>query len=191
MGLIVNETDFSQKSFSKIGEKAPNFTLPSHLGEEWSLSDYVGKVVTLLFYPQNETLVCTRQLCSIRDNWSDYLKTRALIIGISPGSIEKHQEFAKKFRLPLPLLVDENRKVTRIFGQHQWLPISLTRAIVVIDAKGFIRHRKVMFRGFRPTDYSILTSIYEAQTDASQDKFAEILKKHREKRKSLDTWLVG
>jgi peroxiredoxin Q/BCP len=190
MGLIAETTDSSHINLLKIGGNAPDFTLPSHLGEDWRLSSHLGKVIALLFYPQNETLVCTRQLCSIRDSWADYLATKALIVGISPGKIEEHQQFAEKFRLPMPLLVDEGRKITKMFGQHQWLPLSLTRAIVIIDAKGFIRHKKATFRGFRPTDYSILTSIYQAQTDASQDKFNEILKRHREKRKSLDTWLV-
>lgn len=171
----------NEKSFN-IGKKALDFVLPVNTGGEWSLSANLGKVIALLFYPQNETLVCTKQLCSIRDNWNDYLKTNALIVGISPGTIEKHQEFAQKYRLPMPLLVDEERKITRLFGKHSWLPITLSRAIIVIDAKGIIRHRKVMFRGFRPTDYSILSSIYQAQTDASQEKFNEILSKHQEKR---------
>ena len=83
----------------------------------------------------------------------------------------------------MPLLVDEGRKITQLFGKHSWMPISLTRAIVIIDAKGIIRHRKVMFRGFRPKDYAVISSIYEAKTDASQDRFEELLNKHREKMK--------
>ena len=168
-----------------VGKKAPNFVLPSNLGDEWCLSGNLGKVIALLFYPQNETLVCTKQLCSIRDNWADYLDTKALIVGISPGNIQEHREFAKKYRLPMPLLVDEGRKITRIFGQHSWLPISFCRSIIVIDAKGFIRSRKVVFRGFHPTDFSVLSAIYEARTDASQDKFAETLKNYRQKKAKL------
>jgi hypothetical protein len=87
------------------------------------------------------------------------------------------------------LLVDNGREVTRKFVRSKWFPISLTRAIIVIDANGVIKNRKVYFRGFRPTDYSILTSIFEARTEASRDKFEEILKKHREKRKSFGSWL--
>ena len=179
--LIVGDS-LSHENRMGLGKKALDFVLPSNLGSEWFLSENLGKVIALLFYPQNETLVCTKQLCSIRDNWADYLETKALVVGVSPGNIEKHQEFAKKYRLPMPLLVDEGRKITKLFGQHSWLPISLSRAIVVIDAKGFIRHRKVMFRGFHPTDHSVLTSIYEAKTDASQDKFNRILEKHRQKK---------
>lgn len=183
MGLLVSDFDLPIADTVKLGANAPDFILPSNLGNEWSLSAHRGQVITLLFYPQDETLVCTKQLCSIRDNWADYLATKAVVIGISPGKIEEHQAFAKKHRLPMPLLVDEGRAVTKIFGKHDWLPISWTRAIVVIDANGIIRQRKVMFRGFRPTDYSVLTAIYQAKTDASQEKCAEILRKFQEKQK--------
>jgi peroxiredoxin Q/BCP len=166
-----------------IGKKAPDFILPGSLGENWRLSENLGKVIALLFYPQNETLVCTKQLCSIRDNWADYLDTKALVIGISPGSIEKHREFAKKYRLPMPLLVDEGRKITSLYGQHSWMPLSWSRAIVIVDAKGVVRHRKVMFRAFHPTDYAVLSAIYQANTDASQERFEEILKNFRHKKK--------
>lgn len=188
MGTIVSDGELISLNSIKIGATAPAFVLQSNAGQEWSLSQQLGKVILLLFYPQNETLVCTKQLCSIRDNWSDYLNTEATIIGVSPGNIESHQEFAKKYRLPMPLLVDEERKITRLYGQHDWLPITWTRAIVVIDAKGIIRNRKVMFRGFRPTDYSILSSIYQAKTDASQDKFNRILNDFNQRTKQK-SWL--
>ncbi len=176
----VNET---LKKYQTTFVKAPEFVLPTNQGVEWSLVENLGNVITILFYPQNETLVCTKQLCSIRDNWTDYLDTKAIIIAVSPGKVEEHQKFAEKFRLPMPLLVDEGRKITKLFGQHKWLPLSWTRAIVVIDAKGFIRHRKIMFRGFRPTDYSIISAIYRAKTDASQNKYDEILKNHSQREK--------
>lgn len=184
MGSLVSNVDLSVKDYKIRGIQAPDFVLPTNTGENWELSKQIGKVILLLFYPQNETLVCTKQLCSIRDNWADYLKTNAVIIGISPGTIDSHQGFADKYSLPMPLLVDENREITKLYGQHKWLPISWTRAMVVIDAKGFIRHRSIMFRGFRPTDYNILSAIYQAKTDASQEKFNEILKNYQERFKA-------
>lgn len=149
----------------KIGEEAPDFTLFNHSGEEWKLSRQRGKVLALLFYPQNETLVCNRQLCSLRDNWQNYLKTKADIIGISPNSINNHSEFARKYNLPLPILADENRAVTKIFCYHKIFPSNFMRSIVVVDADGIIRYNRTMLRAVRPSDHSVIAAIYAARAD--------------------------
>lgn len=180
MGNLIYDGSFrANDEIIAIGKPAPDFTLQNDQGEDWTLSHHLGEVIAFLFYPKNETLVCTKQLCSIRDNWTDYLKTKATVVGISPGTVEEHQTFAARHRLPLSLLADEDRKITSLFGKHSWLPLSFTRAILVIDAKGLIRTKRVMFRGFRPTDYSVITAIHQARTDAFNDKFGEILKQHR------------
>lgn len=150
----------------RVGMPAPDFNLPTEKDAEWRLSEQRGKIVVLLFYPGNETLVCTRQLCSVRDNWADYLKTKATVVGISPGTVEEHLDFLRHHQLPLQLLADENRKVTRIYGQHKAFPINLTRAVVVIDAKGIVRTRKIMLRVFRPADDEVISAIRSATADA-------------------------
>lgn len=165
----------------EVGSRAPDFKLVNDHGRVWQLSDHLGEVSVLLFYPKNETMVCTRQLCSVRDHWQDYLKTKATLVGISQGTAFEHRSFAAKYSLPLPLLADENRNITRIFGAHPWMPIRMTRAIVVIDAKGIVRSKKTMFRGFRPSDQSIITDIYAARTDALHDKFQKIVEHHQKK----------
>lgn len=185
MGNTITEGYLDETKNLVVGEEAIDFSLPINTGGDWRLSENKGKVIALLFYPQNETLVCTKQLCSVRDHWSDYLETKATVIGISPGTVEKHQEFARKYRLPMPLLVDEGRQITEVFGKHSWLPIYLTRAVVIIDAKGIVRHKKVMFRGFRPKDYSLISSIYQAKTDLSQEKFNKILENHNLKKEKF------
>ena len=76
------------------GAPAPDFTLKDGNGGDWRLSDHRGKVVVLLFYPGDETPVCTRQMCSLRDRWEDYLATGAVVVGISSDSVESHQKFA-------------------------------------------------------------------------------------------------
>lgn len=179
-GNLVLENDQTLAPI-KVGNSAPDFKLVNDHGRLWRLSDHLGEVTVLLFYPKNETMVCTRQLCSVRDHWQDYLKTKATLVGISPGTISEHRSFADKYRLPLPLLADENRSVTKIFGTHPWMPIWMTRAIIVIDAKGFVRSKKMMFRGFRPTDQSIISDIYAARTDALHDKFQKIVEHHQKK----------
>lgn len=149
----------------QIGDLAADFTLLDTNSQKWCLSDYRGSVVALLFYPGDETLVCTRQLCAVRDNWAKYLDTGAEIVGISPGGKEEHLKFAERHNLPMTLLTDEDRDITIRFAKHSWMPIWLTRAVVVIDAKGFVRYRNTMIRALRPTDYEVLTAIHQAQYD--------------------------
>jgi peroxiredoxin Q/BCP len=157
--------DFDVTSQIKVGVKAPDFALVTEKGENWRLSDYYGNVIALLFYPKNETLVCTRQMCSVRNHWADYLETKATIVGISPGTIIEHQSFSNNHRLPLSILADADRAITGLYTKHWILPLQFTRAIIVVDAKGIIRYRQVMLRAFRPTDKSVIASIYAARTD--------------------------
>lgn len=161
-------------SDARVGDAAPDFVLLTDRSSSWRLSECRGRVTVLLFYPQNETLVCTKQLCSVRDHWSDYLETKAEIVGISPGTPEIHREFANSRRLPIPLLADPGREVTRIFGQHWLWPINMTRAVVVIDAEGVIRNRDIMLRAFRPSDEKLITDIYAARGDALNDTYTRL-----------------
>lgn len=158
----------------RAGMPAPAFILKNERNEDWSLSDHFGKVTVLLFYPQNETLVCTRQLCAVRDNWRYYLETDATIVGISPATPGEHEQFSQRRKLPIPLLSDPGRQITRQYGKHRLFPISLTRAVVVIDAKGIIRNRDVMLRAFRPSDEQLITDIYAARGDALNETYAEL-----------------
>lgn len=154
----------------KLGSPATDFLLSDSRGENWQLSEKLGKVVALLFYPGNETMICTKQLCSVRDNWAKYLDTGAEIIGISPGTDGEHKEFAENHNLPLPLLSDPKRVVTKTYGHHWILPIWATRAVVVVDAKGFVCYRNVMIRALLPTDDEVLAAIHTAKYEAVADR---------------------
>jgi peroxiredoxin Q/BCP len=153
-----------------IGDVAPDFSLKNTLGESWKLSDKLGKVVALLFYPGDETIVCTKQMCSVRDNWSEYVDTGAEVVGISPGTENEHHAFAAHHSLPMPLLADSDRAITKLFGSHSFLPIWTTRAVVVIDAKGIIRYRNIMVRAFRPGNDEVLAAIHLAKYDALAER---------------------
>lgn len=166
MPAIMTTDDGNSSDAVCAGTAAPDFALTDERNYEWRLSDHLGKVVVLLFYPQNETLVCTRQLCSVRDNWKNYLETKAVIAGISPAKPDEHSSFTQKHSFPIPLLADEGRAVTRLYGKHWLFPINFTRAVVVIDAQGIIRNRDVMLRAFRPSDSLLITDIYAARSDA-------------------------
>lgn len=165
-----------------IGEFAPDFALVANDGSEWQLSDYRGRVTVLLFYPQNETLVCTKQLCSVRDNWQEYLATNAEILAISPCTPEENLEFARSRRLPIQVLADPGRRITGVFAKHSVFPLFATRAVVVIDAHGIVRTNKIMLRAFRPSDADVIRAIYEARGDLLESKYKDIrsrLKKFR------------
>lgn len=157
-----------------IGSAAPDFLLKTDRNEDWRLSDHRGSVTVLLFYPQNETLVCTRQLCSVRDNWEKYLATKATIVGISPGTPKEHRAFAQHRQLPIPLLADPDRKITKLYGKHWLYPINFTRAVVVIDADGIIRNRDIMLRAFRPLDDRLITDIYAARGDYLNERYEQL-----------------
>lgn len=157
-----------------VGAEAPDFTLQDHRGHEWGLSANRGKVVLLLFYPGNETMVCTKQLCSLRDNWSRYLETKAEIVGISVSGQDANGEFAIKHRLPLPILADAERSVTRTYSSHWLYPLNFMRGLCVIDARGIIRTRQTMLRAFRPNDHDVILRLYEARSEAIEDRRNEL-----------------
>lgn len=149
----------------KVGDLSSDFNLLDTDGKNWKLGEKFGQVVALLFYPGNETLVCTKQLCSVRDNWQKYLDTQAIVVGVSPGTEGGHYNFAAHHSLPLPLLADTNREITQIYAKHLWMPIWATRSVVVIDAKGFVRYQNVMMRAMRPTDDEVIAAIELAKYD--------------------------
>ena len=98
-----------------IGDIAPDFTLADGDGNDWTLSDHRGKVVVLMFYPGDDTPVCTKEMCSVRDHWSDYQATGAEVVGISTDSVSSHGKFAEKHSLPLKLLADEKGEVRDLY----------------------------------------------------------------------------
>ena len=152
------------KEDAQVGEPAPEFTLPDGDGNEWRLADHHGKVVVLLFYPGDETPICTRQMCSVRDRWDDYSATGAEVVGISTDSLESHKKFAQHHDLPLRLLSDVDGTVAKLYGAQSLIPGKVARSVFVIDGKGIIRHRDVRPLGlFRPKDEDVIKAIQEAQ----------------------------
>ncbi|HEX8720854.1 MAG TPA: peroxiredoxin [Pyrinomonadaceae bacterium] len=144
--------------------QAPDFTLKDGEGRDWRLSEQRGRVVVLLFYPGDETPVCTRQMCSVRDNWEQYRETGAEVVGVSTDSVESHRKFAEHHGLPLRLLSDPDRRVAAMFGAKSWLPGRAARAVVVIDADGRVRHNRAQpLSLFRPKDDEVLAAVRQAQ----------------------------
>jgi len=126
------------------GAKAPDFTLPDQNGKEHSLSDYQGKWVLLYFYPKDDTPGCTTEACGIRDSWSAFKRRKAVVLGVSPDSVKKHEKFATKFDLPFTLLADSDKKVVQaygVWGKKKFMGreyMGVNRVSFLIDPKGKI-----------------------------------------------------
>lgn len=121
------------------GDPAPDFELPGTDGP-FRLSEHRGRRVLLLFYPGDNTPVCTRQFCSYRDRAEDVSDLGAVVVGISDQDVGSHEAFKAKHGLNVPLLADEDGAVARAYGA--WRPIVGTRrAVFAIDEQGVVRHR--------------------------------------------------
>src|SRR5687767_10840061 len=146
----------------QTNQPAPDFSLPDGNGKQWRLSDHRGRVVVLLFYPGDETPVCTRQLCSVRDRWEDYMATGAEVVGISTDSVESHRKFAEHHDLPLRLLSDGDRVAANLYGARSFIPGRVARSVFVIDAEGILRYSDIRPVGLiRPKDDAIISVIKE------------------------------
>ena len=138
-----------------VGDKAPDFTLPTDGGGTIKLSDLKGGNVVLYFYPKDDTSGCTAEACAFRDLFPNFRKIDATVIGISRDSVAKHDKFKKKYHLPFTLASDEEGKVTERYGVwvqksmygHKYMGIE--RSTFLIDAKGALKGvwRKVKVPG--------------------------------------------
>jgi peroxiredoxin Q/BCP len=138
-----------------VGDKAPDFTMPTDGNGAVTLSRLRGKPVVLYFYPKDDTSGCTAEACGFRDSVPDYSKTGAAVIGVSRDSVAAHDRFKKKYQLPFILASDSDGKVTEEYGV--WIEKSMygrkymgiDRATFLIDEKGKIRGiwRKVKVPG--------------------------------------------
>jgi peroxiredoxin Q/BCP len=100
----------------KEGDKAPAFTAAANSGGKISLADYSGKNVILYFYPKDDTPGCTKEACAFRDDFSEFKKRGAIVLGVSPDSVKSHDKFVEKFKLPFTLLADEDKKIVEAYG---------------------------------------------------------------------------
>ena len=124
-----------------VGDKAPDFTLPSQMGDNVTLSEYFGeKNIVLYFYPKDETKGCTREACEFRDRYDVFTNLGAEVLGVSSDSLESHKSFATHHGLPFLLLSDEEGKVRKLYGVPSTMGILPGRVTYIIDKKGVIRH---------------------------------------------------
>ena len=126
-----------------IGRPAPDFTLPSTTGEPISLKQFKGKkTVVLYFYPKDETPGCTREACDFRDHAEEFEAAKVVVLGVSTDSLESHQHFREKQKLPFPLLSDEDAAVSKLYGVYKQKNLygkkhlGIERTTFVIDKTG-------------------------------------------------------
>jgi len=128
----------------KIGDAAPGFTLPNQEGKLHSLSDYKGRWVLVYFYPKDDTPGCTREACALRDQFPKFGKLKAQVFGVSADSAACHKKFAQKFKLPFPLLADEQKRMIQcygVWGEKKFMGrtyLGIHRSSFLIDPKGKI-----------------------------------------------------
>ena len=127
------------------GKKAPAFKLKDQNGKTISLSDFAGKNVVLYFYPKDNTSGCTAEACNFRDEFPSFKNIDAVILGVSPDSVESHKKFAEKYNLPFTLLSDENKEVLEKYGvwkeksMYGRKYMGVERTTYVIDKSGKIK----------------------------------------------------
>ena len=130
----------------KVGHQAPDFELEGTEGS-FRLSEHRGERVVLLFYPGDDTAVCTRQFCSYRDNPEAVDELNATVVGISAQSVDSHERFTAKHGLTVPLLADPDSEVAKLYGA--WMRFrGATRAVVIVDEQGRVAHRHDHRLGF-------------------------------------------
>jgi peroxiredoxin Q/BCP len=124
-----------------VGDKAPDFTLPSQMGDNVTLSEYFDKKnVVLYFYPKDETRGCTREACEFRDSYDVFTSLGAEVLGVSSDTLESHKSFATHHGLPFLLLSDEKGEVRKLYGVPSTMGVIPGRVTYLIDKKGIVRH---------------------------------------------------
>jgi thioredoxin-dependent peroxiredoxin len=144
----------------RVGEQAPDFELDGTAGS-FRLSDHRGERVVLLFYPGDETTVCTKQFCSYRDRADEFAALDATVVGISSQALDSHERFVAKHGLNVPLLADVDSNVARAYSAFS-SGLGTKRAVVVIDEEGIVRHRHDHLLGL---DYQSVDELSDALED--------------------------
>jgi peroxiredoxin Q/BCP len=126
------------------GQSAPDFTLPDDEGRPVSLAGFRGRKVVVYFYPKDNTPGCTKEACSFRDVFDDFLATGAVVLGISADDAKSHGAFRKRFNLPFHLLSDSDHKVAEAYGawgektMYGKKVVGIIRSTFIVDENGMV-----------------------------------------------------
>jgi peroxiredoxin Q/BCP len=121
-----------------VGDHVPVFSLHDQNDSVFNSTDYVGKeVLVIYFYPKDESSGCTKEACSFRDSYKDFVQEGAMVVGINYGTVESHKKFAQNHQLPFTLLSDPDNKVLKMFGVKKKFFIT-GRETFIVDKMGKI-----------------------------------------------------
>ena len=134
-----------------VGDRAPDFRLKGTGGKDYSLADFLGKPIVLVFYPGDDTPVCTKQLNAYNDGLEQFHELYAQVVGISAQSVDSHESFSGKHGFEFPLLADTDKAVAGSYGTLGPLGFP-RRSVFIIDRDGVIRyaHRAIAGLTYRP-----------------------------------------
>ena len=154
----------ASESSIEVGSQAPDFSLPGTGGKNYSLSQFRGTAVVLVFYPGDSTAVCTKQLCSYNDELSQFSNVGAQVLAISHQDIASHETFSGKHKFGFPLLSDPDKKVLSDYGVVGFAGLP-RRSVFVIDPNGVVKyvHRALVGVTFRPVK-ELIQAVADTQT---------------------------
>ena len=147
-----------------VGDRAPDFTLVGSGGASHSLADYRGHPVVVVFYPGDDTPVCTKQLNSYNNDLEQFEQVGAQILAISAQDVASHDKFTGKYGFKFPLLADPDKAVAGLYGTLGPLGFP-RRSVFVVDGEGIIRyaHRAIAGLTFRPVS-ELIDAVEKAST---------------------------
>ena len=154
----------------KENDLAPKFTLQADDGSKVRLADLRGRTVVLYFYPKDDTPGCTKEACEFRDHTRQIDKSGAVVLGVSPDSVESHKRFREKYGLDFRLLADPDHKVAEAYGVWQRKSMygrkywGIVRTTFVINERGRIAH---IFEKVKPAGHA--AEVLSVLNDASKD----------------------
>ena len=136
-----------------VGDMMPKFTLVAQDGKTFNVANEVGKhALVIYFYPKDESMVCTKEACSFRDSFNDFIKAGAMVIGINGGTVASHKEFSDHYKLPFTLLSDSGNKIYHLFGIKNKMFMT-GRETFIIDLHGKIAFTyEAMIQGKKHAD---------------------------------------
>lgn len=151
----------------QLDDSAPNFTLRDENGNPFSLEEHRGESLLLVFYPGDETPVCTRQLCDYRDGIEVFRGLGVRVVGISKDDAASHRAFKEKHGLPFTLLSDPDLKVAQAYDSKGML--GMKRSVFLVDDNGRIRYRHIealpIFRRAREEIIAAIEEVRSARED--------------------------
>jgi len=145
----------------QVGDMAPDFEALTDEGKTVRLSDFRGKKVILYFYPKDNTSGCTKQAVGFRDHYDEIVANNAVVLGVSPDSVESHVKFKTKYDLPFHLLVDPDHKIAELYGvwgekkMYGRTYYGIKRSHFVIDENGKLIDVRYNVRPAKSVEYAL------------------------------------